>query len=175
MLMVRMRFELCPCMEVIYKWSKELDEFPLYYHDYSMTWSQLFHDMIMPIPWHDHDYSMILSRSLELGRDLEGSRRILKDLGGSCRISRVLHDLEWSFRILKGLAGSWRILKDLGGSCRISWVLQDLEWSFRILKGLVGSWRTAKFLNGSLNCQKCDWVSESVTGPDLERHAPLIK
>jgi hypothetical protein len=30
----------------------------------------------------------------------------LKELEGSCRISRVLQDLEWSFRILKGLVGS---------------------------------------------------------------------
>ena len=140
-----------------------------------------FHAMIMTFPWHDYDYFTLqilffawqnlyfwrisgfwVTSSLELGRGLEGSYRILKDLSRILKdISRILKDLVWFWRNLKDPVQPWRV-------CR------DLEWSFRILKGLVGS---AKWLNRSMNSQKCewvtDWVCEWVTRPDLERLAPL--
>ena len=129
-----------------------------------------FHAMIMTFPWHDYDYFTLqilffawqnlyfwrisgfwVTSSLELGRGLEGSYRILKDL------SRILKDLEGSCRIFKCLARSWMAFQDLEGLCRI---LNDCQ-----------------ILDRSLNPQKCDWVtewvSEWVTGPDLERLVPL--
>ena len=106
--------------------------------------------------------------------------RILKDLEGYWKI---LKDIEGYWRNMKDLEWSWRILKDLEDLEGSSWILQDFEGSSWIFKDFVGSWRVLD-VEGLPNCIGAwflknvpdwltDWLSEWLTGPDLERLAPL--
>ena len=103
--------------------------------------------------------SVIFGAGYRLLKDHEGSWSILKDLDGS-------------WKILIYLERSWWVLMDLDA---LWWILMDLEGFCRILDGL-GSCRTGK-LNWGFISHKGVWVTESVsvwlTGPDLERLAPL--